>query len=229
MHDLQHIAIIPDGNRRWAVECGKSALDGHKQGADVALPNLFDALIELNIRYFTFWAMSPDNFSKRNEQEITHLLLLLTFYLEHKIKEIHAKNIQIRIIGDTTVLSKKLQKLLNSAVEMTKQNTRLTVIFAINYSGRNEIIRAVQKVMESGRPAAEFTESTFEQYLDTAGLPDPDMIIRTGGEKRTSGFLSWQSEYTEYIFLDTYFPAFTPQLLKQCVDEYYARQRRFGK
>lgn len=226
---IQHVAIIPDGNRRWAKERGFPAVEGHRVGSDKALPNLFDALTELGIKYFTFWALSPENFTKRSEGEIANLMLLTRFYLQHKIKEIHSKNIQIHVIGDIAKLPKDIQELLAKAIEKTKDNTGLIATFAVNYGGRDEMMRAVKKIVAEGISEEEITREVISSHLDTNGIPDPDLIIRTGGEKRTSGFLLWQSEYAEYAFSDKYFPDFSAEDLKQCVEDYLQRQRRFGK
>lgn len=224
---LQHVAIIPDGNRRWAQERGLPALEGHRVGAGTTLPDLFDTVEELGIKYFTFWALSPENFVKRSETEVTNLMMLTRYYLQHKVKEIHAKNIQIRVIGDIKKLSQDIQKLIGQAIELTKNNTGVVAIFAINYGGRDEMTRAINSILKEGKK--EVTKEEISRYLDTTDIPDPDLIIRTGGEKRTSGFLLWQSEYAEYDFVDTYFPDFKPQNLRDSVERFLQRQRRFGK
>lgn len=229
MDTIKHVALIPDGNRRWATEKGLPAVEGHRVGSDIALPNLFDALISLNIKYFTFWALSPENFVKRSESEIHNLMLLTKYYLQHKIGEIHKKNIQIRVIGDISKLSQDIRKLLNKAIEKTKDNTGLIAIFAVNYGGRDEMMRAIQKIVSQGISAEDITREMITEQLDTAGIPDPDLIIRTGGEKRTSGFLLWQSEYAEYAFSDKYFPDFSTADLKEAVEDFLQRKRRFGK
>lgn len=226
---LQHVAIIPDGNRRWAKERGLPVLEGHRIGSEKTLPDLFDIIEELGVKYFTFWALSPENFTKRSESEINNLMKLTKYFLQHKVREIHNKNIQIRIIGNIEKLSQDIQKLIAEAIKLTKDNTGVIAIFAINYGGRDEIKRSVQKLISKGATAEEITKETIAKSLDTKDIPDPDLIIRTGGEHRTSGFLLWQSDYTEYAFVDTYFPDFRPQDLRNCVSHYLQRQRRFGE
>ncbi len=223
--ELKHIAIIPDGNRRWAKLKGKLAVEGHKYAVEHTLPALYDELLVLQIPYCTFWAMSPENFVKRSSFEVNNLLFLLRHFLQVRLDDMHRKNIRIRSIGDIDKLPLDTQKSISHAIETTKNNTGLEFIFAINYGGRDEILRAINRAIELKEVV---TSETFTRLLDTEGIPDADLIIRTGGEKRTSGFLLWQSEYAEYIFLDRLFPDTTPQDLRDCVEEYHNRKRRFG-
>jgi undecaprenyl diphosphate synthase len=225
---LQHIAIIPDGNRRWAKEKGLLAVEGHKYASDHVLPKLYDVAKAYDIRYCTFWALSPENFVKRSSFEIHNLMLILHHFLKDKVKELNEKNIKMNVIGDIQKLSPRIQKEISEALDATKENDGMILTFAINYGGRDEIIRAVTR-WAAQKGSASLTKDSFTSYLDTSDIPDPDLIIRTGGEKRTSGFMLWQSEYTEYTFLDTYFPDFTPDALKSCIEEYKERQRRYGK
>ena len=224
--ELKHIAIIPDGNRRWAKQQGKLAVEGHKYAVEHTLPALYDELLKLQIPYCTFWAMSPENFVKRSSFEVKNLLLLLRHFLNARLKDMHSKNIKIRVIGDINTLPKDTQTLIQDAIEMTKNNTGLVFIFAMNYGGRDEIIRAINRVIQEQKK--EVTRESFTEELDTAGIPDADLIIRTGGEKRTSGFLLWQSEYAEYVFLDILFPEMTPEYLRSSIEEFHNRKRRFG-
>jgi len=226
---IQHIALIPDGNRRWATEQGKPAIEGHKYAVEQVLPDLYDTLLELEIPYCTFWAMSPENFKKRSSFEVNHLFGLMHFFFEKQLADFMAKNIRIKIIGNLDELPDSAKKELHKAVEETKNNTKMTFIIAMNYGGRDEVIRAIRKIKDSDLASRDITKESFSSFLDTTDIPDPEMIIRTGGEQRTSGFLLWQSEYTEYFFVDKYFPAFTSQDLKDCIAEYEHRQRRFGK
>lgn len=226
---IKHIALIPDGNRRWAKEKGLPSVQGHREAVEKILPQLYDTLLELEIPYCTFWAMSPENFQKRSSFEVNNLFGLLFHFFEAQLKDFKEKNIRVKIIGNLEELPSKVQDHLNRAMEETKDNTRMTFIIAMNYGGRDEIIRGVQKLVASDVPVKDITKESLTSVLDTADLPDPDMIIRTGGEKRTSGFLLWQSEYTEYFFLDKFFPDFTPEDLKNCIHEYEQRHRRFGK
>ncbi|PIQ73256.1 di-trans,poly-cis-decaprenylcistransferase [Candidatus Roizmanbacteria bacterium CG11_big_fil_rev_8_21_14_0_20_36_8] len=224
----KHIAIIPDGNRRWAKSRGKSALEGHKFAIEQTMSKLFDTIQELEIPFCTIWLLSPENFVKRSKGEVKNLLFLLKFFLKKKIKELDRKGIRLKVIGNMHDLPKDIQDELNKAIETTKSNSKTTITFAINYGGRDEIIRTINKILKNNKSDS-LNSETFSEYLDTKEIPDPDLIIRTGGEKRTSGFLPWQSEYSEYIFLDTLFPDFTQKALRDCVDEYLKRMRRFGK
>ncbi len=222
---LRHIAIIPDGNRRWAKQKGKLAVEGHKFAVEQTLPALYDEVLRLQIPYCTFWAMSPENFVKRSSFEINNLLYLLRHFLHVRLDDMNRKNIRIRVIGEIGSLPQNTQDAVRLAIETTQNNTGLVFIFAINYGGRDEIIRAIHRAVKNNSP---ISKETFATNLDTEGIPDPDLIIRTGGEHRTSGFMLWQSDYAEYKFLDTFFPDTTPQDLRNCVEEFYMRKRRFG-
>ena len=217
-YDITHVAIIPDGNRRWAKSKGKPAFFGHRHAVVTTLPALYDKMLELKIPYCTFWVMSPENFKKRSKFEINNLLKLLSEFIDERLNDFIKKNIKVLAIGDINALPSSTQKQITRAIESTKNNTGLTFIFAVNYGGRDEIMRAVKKGGED-----------FVRLLDTDNIPDPDLVIRTGGEMRTSGFLLWQSEYAEYIFLDKLFPDFSPEDMVTCLDQYTQRKRRFGK
>lgn len=225
---LQHIAIIPDGNRRWATQKGMLAIEGHKYASDHVLPKLYDVVKDHDIKYCTFWALSPENFVKRSAFEINNLMMILQHFLKNKVKELNEKNIRMNVIGDIKSLPNHIQQEISQALEDTKKNDGLILSFAINYGGRDEIIRAVH-TWEKDPQKAPLTKESFATYLDTHAIPDPDLIIRTGGEQRTSGFMLWQSEYTEYAFVDSYFPDFSPDILEKCIEEYGERQRRYGK
>ncbi len=226
---IKHIALIPDGNRRWATEKGMPSVQGHRHAVETILPQLYDTLLELGIPYCTFWAMSPDNFKKRSSFEVNNLFGLLFHFFEAQLKDFKEKNIRVKIIGNLDELPDKVRQHLQKAMDETKDNTRMTFIIAMNYGGRDEIIRGIQQLVESDIKKEKITSESLTSLLDTADIPDPDIIIRTGGEQRTSGFLLWQSEYTEYFFLDKFFPDFTPEDLKNCINQYEQRQRRFGK
>ncbi|PIT88974.1 MAG: di-trans,poly-cis-decaprenylcistransferase [Candidatus Levybacteria bacterium CG10_big_fil_rev_8_21_14_0_10_36_7] len=226
---LKHIAIIPDGNRRWAREKGLPTIEGHRFAADKTIPKLYDTVMELGISYCTLWALSPENFTRRTKVEINYLLQLLHFFIHKRIDEMNKKDIKLKIIGDMSKLPKKFQNDLAQAEEKTKDNKSLTLIFGVNYGGRDEMVRAFNKILNSKPKVKNFKAGDFEHFLDTSGIPDPDLIIRTGGEKRTSGFMLWQSEYAEYAFLDKYFPDFTPQDLRSSISDFLSSQRRFGR
>lgn len=226
---LKHVAIIPDGNRRWAKERGKPAFEGHRFAADHTIPKLYDTVIELGISHCTIWALSPENFSKRSKLEVNNLLHLLHLFIYKRMDEMNEKGIRINIIGDTVKFPKKIQKDLAFAIEKTKDNTKMTLTFALNYGGRDELLRAMTKMRNEKLAVENLDAETFATYLDTVDIPDPDLIIRTGGEKRTSGFMPWQSEYAEYAFVDILFPDFTPADFRSCILDFQSRQRRFGK
>lgn len=217
-----HVAVIPDGNRRWAKNKGLPSFEGHRYAAQTVMPNLINKMIELDIKYFTLWALSTENLTGRSKEELNNLFDLIRYFLKNKLKEFKEKNIKLKVIGDVTKLPEDLQKEILKVEKDTLSNNKITVILGLNYGGRDEIIRAIKK-------GQNFTKENFSSYLDTAGIPDPDLIIRTGGEKRMSGFMLWQSEYSEYYFSDLFFPDFTAEELEKSVINYSQRQRRFGK
>ncbi len=223
---LKHIAIIPDGNRRWAKERGLPSVEGHRTAAANVLPALLEKARELGIEYFTFWVLSTENAKKRSASEVNYLFRLMRFFIQAKLEELHRKNVRIKIIGDLSALPADIQEGIQASVVKTAANTGITLVLAVNYGGRDEIVRAVRKLVNDGQ---EITAESIGHSLDTTDIPDPDLIVRSGGEKRTSGFMLWQSEYAEYAFVDEYFPAMTPEILESCVREFESRQRRFGK
>ena len=221
-----HIAIIPDGNRRWAKKKGFPSFEGHRVGAEKTLPSLIEKADELGIKFLTFWALSPQNL-QREKKEVDNLFRLLRLFLQKRIGEFHKKNIRLRVIGDMFHLPTDLQTEIKKAEKLTEKNSKITVLFAINYGGKNEIIRAIGKIPQSA--ISNIQEAGIGKFLDTSGIPDPDLIIRTGGEKRLSGFMLWQSEYSELYFSDILFPDFTPLELEKAILDYSCRERRFGK
>lgn len=225
---LKHIGIICDGNRRWAKERNLPVFGGHQCAADHVFEPLLEKAAELHIQYLTFWVFSTENWN-RDAVEVNYLLKLFQQVFDSQITRLHKKNIKLKIIGDTSRFSPDMQERIQKGVELTQNNTAITAIFALNYGGRDELLRAVKKCVSAQEKNEEITEETITQYLDTSGIPDPDFIIRTGGEHRLSGFLPWQSVYAELAFPDFYFPDFTPGKLEKLINEYYARSRRFGK
>lgn len=227
----QHIAIIMDGNRRWARERKLPVIEGHRRVADEILEPLVEYAAKQDISYLTFWAWSTENW-KRDENEVRGIMSLFRHVIRKRWKRLSEKGVRIRVIGDTSKFPKDIKKALEDVVEETKENTRITTVFALNYGGRDEIRRAIKKASECQgvRVSREKNVySVFDTFLDTAGIPDPDMIVRTGGEKRLSGFLLWQSEYSELYFPLWYMPDFTPGKLDEVIAEFNKRQRRFGK
>ena len=225
----KHVAIIPDGNRRWAKEKGRPTAEGHRYAAQTTLPNLINELIRLDIKYFTFWALSTENLIGRSKEELSRLFNLIRISLKSKYEEFKEKKIRLKIIGELTKLPEDLQKEAAKITEETMGNKKITIILGLNYGGRDEIIRAISKIQNSEFRIQNLTKDNFSDNLDTKDIPDPDLIIRTGGEKRLSGFMLWQSEYSELYFSDLYFPDFTAKELEKAINNYSERQRRFGK
>lgn len=214
-----HIAVIMDGNRRWAREHKLPILEGHRRVANHVLEKLVEHAAKRGIKYMTFWAFSTENW-KRTETEVSGIMRILAASLKPFGKKMVEKGVKLQVIGDLSKIDEKLRKGIAEVVEKTKHNTRITVTIALNYGGRDEIRRAVRWAKN---------KNDFEKYLDTAGIPDPDFIIRTGGEQRLSGFLLWQSQYSELYFPEFLMPDFTPERLDEAIEEFGSRKRRFGK
>ena len=224
-NDLKHIAIIMDGNRRWAKERNLPSAVGHKKGVD-ALKATMRACDDFGIKYLTVYAFSTENWNRKPE-EVNFLMDLLGETLKNELKEMHENNVVISFIGDTTKLSNKLQKILANAVETTKNNTGVNLQIAFNYGSRAEIVKAVQEIVDSG--TNEVTEELISKHLYTSKIPDPDLLIRTGGEMRVSNYLLWQIAYSEFIVIPEFWPEFDKQKLAECVEEFNRRNRRWGK
>lgn len=225
--NLKHIAIIMDGNRRWAKEKNLPSAMGHKKGVD-SLKNILRACNDFSIKYLTVYAFSTENWN-RKEEEVEFLMNLVAVTLTNELAEMHKENVQIHFIGDLTKLSDKLQKILANAVETTKNNTGVVLQIALNYGSRDEIVHAVQKIVESGVKSDEIDEQLISENLYTAGVPDPDILIRTGGEQRISNYLLWQIAYSEIIIRSEFWPDFDKNSLKDSILEFGKRQRRYGK
>lgn len=223
--ELKHIAIIMDGNRRWAKERGLPSAVGHKKGVD-ALKRAMKACDDFGIKYLTVYAFSTENWNRKPE-EVNFLMDLLGQTLKNELKEMHENNVVISFIGDTTKLSSKLQDILSNAVETTKDNTGVNLQIAFNYGSRDEIVHALKEIIQSG-DTANITEDTISKHLYTANLPDPDLLIRTGGEMRVSNYLLWQIAYSEFIVLKQFWPEFDKNLLAECVIDFARRNRRYG-
>src|SRR3989338_7136483 len=224
-----HVAVIPDGNRRWAKTKGLPSLEGHRIAAQKTLPKLIKKAHEFGIKYFTFWAMSTENYAKRSKLELGGLYTLMRILYRLKRSEIMKNKIRVRIMGDVSTFPDDIQKLIAKGLHETAQNDGGTLIFAVNYGGRDEIIRALHKISNSQYPISKLNTKNFNLFLDTEEIPDPDLIIRTGGEKRLSGFMPWQSEYSELYFSDVYFPDFDEKEFEKAIQDYSLRKRRFGK
>ncbi len=223
-NNLKHIAIIMDGNRRWAKEKGLPSAIGHKKGVDT-LKATMRACDDFGIKYLTVYAFSTENWNRKPE-EVNFLMDLLGQTLKNELKEMHENNVVISFIGDTTKLSQNLQKILANAVETTKNNTGVNLQIAFNYGSRAEIVKAVQEIVDSG--VKEITEDVISKNLYTSKIPDPDLLIRTGGEMRVSNYLLWQIAYSEFIVVPEFWPDFDKQKLADCIEEFNRRNRRYG-
>jgi len=227
----RHVAIIMDGNRRWAKEHGMFLLEGHASGEKRIEP-IIDCAIEMGISVLTFWAFSTENW-QRTKKEVIFLINLIRKLLDERVNYYHRKNVKVNIIGNLSMFPPDIIQKTKQWMEKTKNNKKITVNIALSYGGRDEIIRAINKLYEQRTKNKEqrtkITKEVFNKYLDTAGQPDPELLIRTGGEKRLSGFLLWQLEYTELYFTDTLWPDFTPEEFTKAIKEYSQRKRRFGK
>ena len=225
--NLQHIAIIMDGNRRWAKEKNLPSAMGHKKGVD-ALKATLRACDDFGIKYLTVYAFSTENWNRKKE-EVDFLMELLAITLTNELAEMHSEGVVINFIGDTTKLSPKLQKILANSVETTKNNTGVHLQIAFNYGARDEILHAVKNIVAQGLSPDEITEDVISKNLYTKNIPDPDLLIRTGGEKRISNYLLWQIAYSEILVMNEYWPEFGKNSLAKAVEEFHNRQRRFGK
>ena len=223
--NLKHIAIIMDGNRRWAKNNNLPSAMGHKKGVD-ALKAAMRACDDFGVKYLTVYAFSTENWNRKPE-EVNFLMDLLAQTLKNELKEMNENNVVISFIGDTTKLSPKLQEILRNSVETTKNNTGVNLQIAFNYGSRDEIVHAVREIIASGEK--DITEDTISKHLYTRNIPDPDLLIRTGGEMRVSNYLLWQIAYSEFIVLSKFWPEFDKDVLAECILEYKRRNRRFGK
>lgn len=222
---LKHIAVIMDGNRRWAKERNLPSALGHKKGVD-ALKATMRACDDFGIKYLTVYAFSTENWNRKPE-EVNFLMDLLGQTLKNELKEMHENNVVISFIGDTTKLSSKLQEILRNSVETTKNNTGVNLQIAFNYGARDEIVHAVKEMIAEG-DTKDITEETIARHLYTKNIPDPELLIRTGGEMRVSNYLLWQIAYSEFIVIPEFWPEFNKETLAKCVLEYKRRNRRFG-
>jgi undecaprenyl diphosphate synthase len=225
-----HVAIIMDGNGRWAKARGLPRPMGHRAGIE-AVRRTLEAAEHLQIGYLTLYSFSSENWS-RPAEEIGELMGLLRTYLRSDLATFHKEGIRIRVIGDRKRLPADIVDMIEHAEDLTQDNKKLTLTLALNYGGRQEITaaaRGLAKAVERGQLQAEaIDEHVFESFLFTGGTPDPDLVIRTSGEKRISNFLLWQSAYAEYVFLDVLWPDFSGEHLAQAIEEFARRERRYG-
>jgi len=221
-----HVGLIMDGNGRWATQRGLPRLAGHKAGVENVKPTVLAAK-KFGIKYLTFYAFSTENW-KRPQDEVSGIMNLLSIFIDREVNNLHKEGVRILHIGRRERLDQSLRKKIEDAIELTKNNTAITVQMGLDYGGRDEITQAVHKIVSLGVPPEAVTEELISQNLYTAGIPDPDLVIRTSGEMRTSNFLIWQSAYAEWIFPELYWPDFTEEVFWQMLKEYSRRDRRFG-
>jgi undecaprenyl diphosphate synthase len=223
----KHIAITMDGNGRWAKTKGKLRVFGHKNGVK-AVRDTVEAAAEIGIKFLTLYAFSTENWN-RPESEVNALMTLLVSAINKETKTLMDNNIRLSTIGDTESLPSKAKKELLQAIEKTKNNSRMTLVLALSYSGRWDIINAVNTIVKEDNVNRDITEEEFQQYLTTKSVPDPELLIRTSGEYRISNFLLWQIAYSELYFTDTLWPDFRKEDLEKAILDYQSRERRFGK
>jgi undecaprenyl diphosphate synthase len=222
----QHVAIIMDGNGRWARSRGKPRLAGHRAGTE-NIRRVIERFAAYDVAYLTLYAFSTENW-ERPRWEVRGLMALLSRFLKQETQNLHKEGIRLVHIGDLSPLNANLRRQVLDAIELTRHNTRMTLAIAFNYGGRAEIVGAVQRIVADGVPADAIDEELIERYLSTHGLPDPDLIIRTAGELRLSNFLLWQGAYAEFCFTEVYWPDFDIEHIDEALDAYSQRRRRFG-
>ena len=225
-----HIAIIMDGNRRWARQRNLDVKTGHKEGAKT-LENIVRYAKKVGIKYITVYAFSTENW-KRSEEEVGALMLLLQAYLDSYAKRADTEGIKVKVLGDISVLPKGMQNTIGKLEERTKDNTDINFNIALNYGGRDEIVKAVRKISEKVKNGElnveDINEEIISDNLYTSGMPDPDVVVRTSGEMRTSNFLPWQIVYSEFIFVEKNWPEFSEEDLDEVIEIYQKRNRKFG-
>ena len=221
-----HVAIIMDGNGRWARERGLSRQAGHRAGTE-NIRRVIETLARYQVPVLTLYAFSTENWA-RPKREVQALIRLIGHFIDRELRALHENGVRLRHIGNLDPLSADLRKRVEQAIELTKDNDRITVNIAFNYGGRREIVEAVQRIIKEGVPADRVDEELFGSYLDTAGLPDADLIIRTAGEMRLSNFLLWQAAYAEFYATPVYWPDFDEAEVDRALQAYAGRERRFG-
>ncbi len=225
-----HVAIIMDGNGRWAAQRGLPRFEGHRKGIE-AIRRAVRTASDCGIRYLTVYSFSAENW-RRPEEEVSFLMGLLKRFVRHDLAELHSNNVRVRIIGEREGLAADIRLLLEEAEQLTRGNTGLTLVIAFNYGGRQEIVNAARalarKVKEGLLDPEAIDMDTVGAALDTRDIPDPDLVIRTSGEQRVSNFLTWQTAYSEFVFLSVFWPDFDEASFQAALDEYRRRDRRFG-
>jgi undecaprenyl diphosphate synthase len=223
----QHVAIIMDGNGRWALQRGLPRLAGHKAGTE-NLRRVIRSTVEFGVKYLTIYAFSTENWG-RPPEEVKGLMYILEDVIDRELNELHKEGVQLRHIGRLERLAPSLQEKVLDAIDVTKNNDRLVLNIAFNYGGRDEIIQAIQRMMKDGVPPEKVSDELVSQYLYTVGVPDPDLIIRTSGELRVSNFLIWQAAYSEWYITPTFWPDFDKDEYRRALEAFAHRDRRYGK
>ncbi len=223
----QHVAIIMDGNGRWALSRGLPRLAGHKAGTE-NLRRIIRSTVEFGVKYLTIYAFSTENWG-RPPEEVKGLMYILQDVIDHELNELHKEGVQLRHIGRLEKLNPRIQKKVLKAIELTKNNDRLILNVAFNYSGRDEIVYAIQQIINAGISSKDVTDEMVNRHLFTAGIPDPDLIIRTSGELRLSNFLIWQAAYSEWYISPKFWPDFDKEEYRRALESFASRDRRYGK
>lgn len=223
----RHVAMIMDGNGRWALQRGLPRLAGHKAGTE-NLRRVIRSTVEFGVKYLTIYAFSTENWG-RPAEEVKGLMLILQDVIDRELNELHKEGVQLRHIGRLERLEPAIQKKVLKAIDLTKNNDRLILNVAFNYGGRDEIVYAIQKLMRDGIAPEDVTDELVSKYLFTAGVPDPDLIIRTSGELRVSNFLIWQAAYSEWYVTPTFWPDFDKDEYRRALEAFARRDRRYGK
>lgn len=223
----QHVAMIMDGNGRWALQRGLPRLAGHKAGTE-NLRRVIRSTVEFGVKYLTIYAFSTENWG-RPPEEVKGLMYILEDVIDRELNELNKEGVQLRHIGRLERLAPSIQEKVLDAIEVTKNNDRLILNIAFNYGGRDEIVQAIQRMMKDGVPPEKVTDELVSQYMYTAGVPDPDLIIRTSGELRVSNFLIWQAAYSEWYITPTFWPDFDKEEYRRALESFAHRDRRFGK
>lgn len=223
----QHVVIIPDGNRRWAKNHGLDSIEGHKKGLDTAL-SVVKGSRSLGVKVLTLWGFSTENWDRTN-YEVKYLMKIYTWFFKRHLKELTKEGVKFHWLGRRDRVPQTLKQILEKVEKETSKNTKYVLNICIDYGGHDEIVRAVKKIVRKGIPASKIDENMIAQNLETNGIPDPDLLIRTSGEMRTSGIMPWQTAYTELFFSKLLFPDFSVAELSRAVNDYSRRQRRFGQ
>ncbi|MBX3582634.1 MAG: isoprenyl transferase [Rhizobiaceae bacterium] len=230
MSTPEHVAIIMDGNGRWAKSRGLPRVAGHRAGVE-ALRKTVRAAADQGVRWLTVYAFSSENWS-RPKSEVSDLMGLLKLFIRRDLAELHHSGVRVKVIGERDGLAPDIAALLEEAESLTSNNRKLNLVIAFNYGGRDEIVRAARKIAEATLRGEvdprSLSQEDFAGFLDTAGIPDPDLVVRTSGEQRMSNFLPWQSGYSELVFLSCYWPEFTAEHFNDALRQYASRERRFG-